>query len=214
VARGADAAKDQSYVLSMLGQDALGRVRFPVGSMTKAGVRARAAALDLRTATKPDSQEVCFVPAASTGRVQFLSRRIPMTAGRVVDTAGTEIGTVPAVEAVTVGQRRGLALSGAAVGGQRRYVLSVDAPTATVTVGGEADLLVEDTALGGFAWSSAPVQGPVLGQCSAHGPADAAELAPDGLRWSQPRRRVAPGQTVAFYDPEAPDQVLGSAIAV
>ena len=59
--RGADPAKDQSYVLSMLGQDALSRVVFPVGDMTKDDVRAHAARLGLRTAAKPDSQDVCFI---------------------------------------------------------------------------------------------------------------------------------------------------------
>ena len=59
--RGADAAKDQSYVLSMLGQDALCRVEFPVGDMTKDEVRAHAHRLGLRTAAKPDSQDVCFI---------------------------------------------------------------------------------------------------------------------------------------------------------
>src|SRR5579875_2409335 len=59
--RGADRAKDQSYVLHMLGQDQLGRLLLPVGDMTKAEVRARAAAAGLRTAAKPDSQDVCFI---------------------------------------------------------------------------------------------------------------------------------------------------------
>ena len=69
--RGADAAKDQSYVLSMLGQDALARVVFPVGDMTKDEVRAHAARSGLRTAAKPDSQDVCFIGSAE-GRHGFL----------------------------------------------------------------------------------------------------------------------------------------------
>ncbi|HEY2214544.1 MAG TPA: asparagine synthase-related protein, partial [Acidimicrobiales bacterium] len=59
--RGADADKDQSYVLSMLGQGELARVTFPVGEMTKAEVRVHATRLGLRTADKPDSQDVCFI---------------------------------------------------------------------------------------------------------------------------------------------------------
>ena len=85
--RGADPAKDQSYVLSMLDQSALGRVVFPVGDMTKDAVRAHAARLGLRTADKPDSQDVCFITSIE-GRAGFLAERLPFHAGEVVDTAG------------------------------------------------------------------------------------------------------------------------------
>ena len=71
VARGADAAKDQSYVVHMLDQATLARVRFPVGHLTKADVRAEAARLGLATADKPDSQDVCFITATG-GREAFL----------------------------------------------------------------------------------------------------------------------------------------------
>lgn len=214
LARGADQAKDQSYVLSMLDQGALARVRFPVGAMAKADVRALAAEHGLATAAKPDSQEVCFIPAAAGGRRRFLEARTTLTPGRVVDGEGREVGRVPAVEAVTVGQRRGLGLAG---GGPRRFAVDVDVATATVTVGRAADLLVERTSLRALAWadpSGAPADGAtVLAQCSAHGEARPARLRGGVLGWDEPRRRVAPGQAVALYDPAAPDQVLGSATA-
>lgn len=214
LARGADQAKDQSYVLSMLDQGALARVRFPVGAMAKADVRALAAEHGLATAAKPDSQEVCFIPAAAGGRRRFLEARTTLTPGRVVDGEGRSVGRVPAVEAVTVGQRRGLGLAG---GGPRRFAVDVDVATATVTVGRAADLLVERTSLRALAWadpSGAPADGAtVLAQCSAHGEARPARLRGGVLGWDEPRRRVAPGQAVALYDPAAPDQVLGSATA-
>ena len=106
VGRGADRAKDQSYVLAGLDHERLARVVFPVGGLTKAEVRTQAASLDLRTASKPDSQDVCFITRAD-GRSRFLGRRLALTPGRVVDTAGATVGTVEAVETVTVGQRRG-----------------------------------------------------------------------------------------------------------
>src|SRR5207237_1087366 len=86
--RGADGMKDQSYVLYVLGQEQLARCRFPVGELTKAEVRRRAAALGLRTAAEPDSVEVCFV-TASGGRPALLGSRIALhrasaTAGGVV----------------------------------------------------------------------------------------------------------------------------------
>ncbi len=207
IARGADEAKDQSYVLHMLDQAALARVLLPVGSMTKAEVRARAAELGLRTAAKPDSQDVCFI-SASAGRRAFLEDRLDLTPGRVVDTEGTEVGRVDAVELVTVGQRRGLGLPGR--GREPRFAVAVDAGTATVTVGRREDLLDTELALTDLVWADGPVRGPVLAQCSAHGEVRTGVLDGDVLRWDRPQPRVAPGQSVAFY---TGDEVLGGAIA-
>jgi tRNA-specific 2-thiouridylase len=105
--RAKDPAKDQSYVLYMLGQDQLSRVRLPVGHLTKDEVRRVAAELGLRTAGKPDSQDVCFIPREG-GRQAFLGQRIDLRPGQVLDGSGAAIGSVPAVELVTIGQRRGL----------------------------------------------------------------------------------------------------------
>lgn len=192
IARGADAAKDQSYVLHMLDQDRLARTLLPVGTMTKAAVRAEAARLGLRTATKPDSQDVCFITKTS-GRASFLGDRIPLRSGRVVDGTGAEVGAVDAVELVTLGQRKGLGLAG---GGAPRYVTDVDVASATVTVGARQDLLVAMQAATDLRWSGAPVGGEVLVQCSAHGEAHPAVIeasdGPDGgvvVRWRSPQRR-------------------------
>ena len=122
--RGADAAKDQSYVVHMLDQHALSRTLFPVGSIDKAEVRRLAESLGLRTAAKPDSQDVCFITSTG-GRETFLGDRIPFRPGRVVDTDGADLGVVDAVEMITVGQRRGIGLPG---GGPKRYVVDVDVP--------------------------------------------------------------------------------------
>ncbi|HUR18371.1 MAG TPA: tRNA 2-thiouridine(34) synthase MnmA [Acidimicrobiales bacterium] len=210
--RGADRAKDQSYVLSMLGQSELSRVRLPVGELTKADVRERAGALGLRTAAKAESQDVCFITATG-GREAFLGERIELRPGRVIDAAtGREVGEVPAVELVTVGQRRGIAGAGA---GRRRYAIAVDARTRTVLAGGEADLLTDALAVSdaGWSWTDEPVPAgtAVSAQVSAHGkPRSAVMDVGGGVRWQAPENRVAPGQTVAVY---AKDLVLGSAIA-
>ena len=94
----------------------------PVGDLTKDEVRHRAAALGLRTAGKPDSQDVCFITSRG-GRHGFVGTRVPLHAGTVVDTSGRRLGVVPAVELVTVGQRKGVGLPG---GGPARYVVDVD----------------------------------------------------------------------------------------
>jgi tRNA-specific 2-thiouridylase len=209
--RGADRDKDQSYVLSVLGQHQLARTLFPVGHLTKAEVRARAAQLGLRTAAKPDSQDVCFI-SSTGGRDAFLRERMPLHAARVVDaSSGDEVGSVDAVELVTVGQRRGL--GGGGSGGQgRRYALSVDPATSTVVVGSGTDLLTGDTPLGDMSWVDAelPSGSEVLAQVSAHGRAVPATFEGEWLRWSEPQRRVARGQTVALYDG---DSVLGAGLA-
>jgi tRNA-specific 2-thiouridylase len=209
--RGADAAKDQSYVLHMLGQEQLARTLLPVGDLTKADVRAHAARLGLRTATKPDSQEVCFIPSPrSGGREAFLRDRMELCPGRVVDTAGNVIGEVGAIALVTVGQRRGL--GAVSSDGTRRFAIDVDTTAATVTVGTEADLHVDTTALAGTTWTHTPVAGDVLAQTSAHGAAQRATFDPstETLTWHAPHRRVAPGQSVVLYDG---DDVLGGGVA-
>ena len=201
VARGADGAKDQSYVLHPLDQAGLARTLLPVGHLTKDEVRARAVELGLRTAAKPDSQDLCFVPSVE-GRAAFLARRVPLHPGRLVDADGDVVGEVPAVELVTVGQRRGLGLAGGTAG---RFAVDVDVEARTVRVGDVDDLLVATTSVVGLGWSAGPVSGPVLAQCSAHGRARPAEVVPAGdgtaeVRWAEPVRRVAPGQAVVLYD--------------
>jgi tRNA-specific 2-thiouridylase len=207
VGRGADRPKDQSYVVHMLGPAALARVRFPVGVRTKADVRAMAAALGLRTADKPDSQEVCFITTGG-GREAFLASRIPFTPGVVVDTGGRTVGHVDAVELVTLGQRRGVTGGG----GERRYVVAVDRESATITVGSGADLLTGELPLRDLQWVADPEDGSVLVQCSAHGPARPAVIDGATVRWAEPQRRVAPGQSVVVYD-SADELVLGGGIA-
>jgi tRNA-specific 2-thiouridylase len=206
--RGVDRAKDQSYVLHVLGPDARRRVLLPVGELTKAEVRDRAAALALRTAAKPDSQEVCFIPGAAGGRRRFLAERVPLTPGRVVDTGGAVVGSVAAVELVTVGQRRGLGLAA----GEPRYAVDVDVGAATVTVGSAADLRVEVVPVARTSWVDGEPSGAVEAQCSAHGEAHRAEWDPatSSVRFAEPVRRVAPGQSVVLY---RGDEVLGGGIA-
>ena len=204
--RGADGAKDQSYVLHMLGQAELARVLLPVGAMVKDDARRLAGELGLRTAAKPDSQDVCFITSTG-GRQEFLRERLPLHAGRVVDRDGRDVGTVPAVELVTIGQRKGLGLGGSPT---PRYAVAVDVAARTVTVGAEDDLLTRSLVVERMTWVDAPVAGEVEVQYSAHGAARAATFADGVVRWSRPQRRVAPGQSVVLY---RGDEVLGGGVA-
>ena len=211
--RGHDAKKDQSYVVHMLGQSQLAKTMFPVGGMDKSEVRARAAEIDLRTADKPDSQDVCFITSTG-GRTAFLGDRIPFRTGTVVDTAGHHVGDVEAVEMVTIGQRKGLGLPG---GGPKRYVVDVDVPAQRVVVGNSADLLRTEMGVERVTWVADEVTGPVRVQCSAHGATRLAHIEPSGtdvsVRWDEPQPRVAPGQSIVFYD-DADTRVLGGGICV
>ncbi|MEY2430874.1 MAG: tRNA-uridine 2-sulfurtransferase [Acidimicrobiaceae bacterium] len=209
VARGADPAKDQSYVLYMLSQSQLQQTLLPVGEMTKDAVRSMAAQLGLPTAVKPDSQDVCFI-TSSIGRSGFLDSRVRFTPGRVVDGAtGGEVGRVDAVELVTVGQRKGVGLSGG--DGSPRYVTDVDVTGATITVGTERDLLDDHVVLADVVWADRPMTGQVVAQCSAHGAVHAGsfDAATSTLTWDEPRRRVAPGQAIVLYDG---DEVVGGGL--
>ncbi|MDH3705394.1 MAG: tRNA 2-thiouridine(34) synthase MnmA [Acidimicrobiia bacterium] len=206
IGRGADPAKDQSYVLYMLDQAQLACLELPIGHLAKDEVRAEAARLGLRTAHKPDSQDVCFITATG-GRSAFLGERVELTPGRVVDGTGAEVGRVDAVQLVTIGQRKGLRTAG---GGAARYVTSVDLATSTITVGSRRDLLDDHTTLHELQWAHGPVTGPVTAQVSAHGRADHAHITGDRVRWDEPHQRVAPGQSVVLY---RDDVVLGGGIA-
>jgi len=214
VARGADPAKDQSYVVHMLPQRELARTLFPIGHMTKTQVREKATALGLRTAAKPDSQDVCFITDGG-GRVAFLGSRIPFRSAQVVDAVdGSALGEVDALEMVTLGQRRGIGLAG---GGPKRYVVGIDHASATVTVGDESLLLCDSIAVRNVVWAHQPVVGAMAVQCSAHGAAQSGHLAQAGdqivVTWDSAQRRVAPGQSVVFYD-ASNTYVLGGGIAV
>jgi tRNA-specific 2-thiouridylase len=204
--RGADPAKDQSYVLYMLGQRQLARTRFPVGELTKADVRAYAARLGLRTADKSESMDVCFITRGH--RAEFIGARASTASGPILDTAGAVVGSHDGIEHFTVGQRRGLGVAA----GARRYVVDVNATTAAVTIGTRADLLRDEIALRDLAFvGAAPGPVPLLAQVRAHGEPVAARLARSRVCFDRPQPRVAPGQVVVLYADAA---VVGGGIAV
>jgi tRNA-specific 2-thiouridylase len=131
--RAADSNKDQSYFLFNLGQRELRRTLFPLGSMTKAEVRARARALGLVNADKSESQEICFVPDGNYAA--FVARNLPETAirsGRIIDAAGRTLAAHSGIHRFTVGQRRGLGIAA----GEPLYVRNIDATTGDITVSG------------------------------------------------------------------------------
>ena len=131
LARAADPRKDQTYMLSALRPEALARVRFPLGGLTKPEVRAIARKAGLPVAEKRDSQDLCFL--AGTTRERFLARHggAHERPGEVVDTAGHVLGSHAGHRRYTVGQRRGLGVAA----GEPLFVLSTDPRENRVVVG-------------------------------------------------------------------------------
>ena len=207
LARGSDLAKDQSYVLYMHSEQDLSLLEFPVGQMKKTEVRELANELGLRSASKPDSQDVCFI-TASEGRGAFLSDRLDLHVGEVVDVNGNNLGSVDAVELVTIGQRKGLKLGGNV---NRTYAVEVDVPARRVVAGSARELLSDTIELRDHIWVGQEQVGPIEVQTSAHGDPAPAFLDSDGsVHWTEARRKVAPGQAVVFY---LADVVVGGAPA-
>jgi tRNA-specific 2-thiouridylase len=212
--RGKDTAKDQSYVLAMLREPELARCTFPVGELTKSEVRAEAARRGLRTAAKPDSEDVCFIASRTTpgARAAFLGGRIPLHRAAVVERAtGAEVGSVAAAELVTIGQRRGLGIEAPRSVAMRQYALEVDVDRRRVYVGRADELLVSEVLLEQVTAVHEPLPfgTEVLVQVSAHAAVRAAVVTEHGIRYRRPERAVAPGQTVAIY---LDDEVVGSGI--
>ncbi|MFC3688231.1 tRNA 2-thiouridine(34) synthase MnmA [Aquipuribacter hungaricus] len=210
--RAADAAKDQSYVLASVPAQRLAHVVLPLGSEpSKAGLRAEAADRGLSVAGKPDSHDICFVPDGDTAA--WLTRRLGDAPGPVVDRDGTEVGRHDGTHRFTVGQRRGLRLDRPAADGAPRYVLSISPVERTVTVGGAADLLVDEVVGQDPVWHrTAPAAGAAVHvQVRAHAAPVPAQVHADGdrvvLRPVDRLPAVAAGQTVAVYDG---DRVLGA----
>jgi tRNA-specific 2-thiouridylase len=201
--RAADASRDQSYFLYRTTEEQLSFVRFPLGGMEKRDVRALASELGLIVAGKPDSQDICFVPDGDYARVVEKLRVNAAAPGEIVDQSGKVIGAHPGVIHFTVGQRKGLGLSG---NEEPLFVLKLDAKNARVVVGPREALRIRNIALRDVNWL---------------GPANAAFECAVKVRSTRPpvaarvtplagnaadvellgiEEAVAPGQACVFYD--------------
>lgn len=204
--RAVDVDKDQSYVLAVIEQWQLAHCIFPLGDTVKADVRAEAEARGLRTAKKPDSHDICFIPDGNTGK--FLVDRLGDQPGSIVDvTSGREVGQHRGTFTVTIGQRRGLDLRIPGEDGRPRYVVDVDPKTKTVLVGPAEQLDVIGLRADDVIWA-----GPQLGeewrgvhaQVRAHHQAVPARARfVDGqihVELHEAIRGLANGQSVVLYD--------------
>lgn len=212
--RARDPRKDQSYFLYNLTQTQLARTRFPVGGMTKEQVRERAAALGLKVATKPDSQEICFAPGDYR---TFLKERCGdrLQPGTIKDVAGRVLGRHQGLGMYTVGQRSGLGIGGDGP----YYVIRLEPETNDVVVGKPDELMSREFIAerpNFVAWDRLTEERPSWVMVRYRQAAALADLAPldDGrirVRWREPQRMASPGQAAVFYDASDPDLVVGGA---
>jgi tRNA-specific 2-thiouridylase len=203
LARGHDVLKDQSYFLYRLTPAQLEHVLFPVGEMDKAAVRAFAERLGLPVAEKRESQEACFAPE---GPVSALERRAPaaLRPGDIVDESGTVLGTHAGIGRYTIGQRKGLGLSGGPW-----FVVAIDAGANRVVVGPQGSDRVSTVDAEDVVWrgeAEALVDAQVRYRATPVAARVTAEEDQLRLELSEPVAGVAPGQAVVCY---RQDRVLG-----
>ncbi|QYE34435.1 tRNA 2-thiouridine(34) synthase MnmA [Polymorphobacter sp. PAMC 29334] len=209
--RGIDPAKDQSYFLYATTREQLDYLRFPLGGLTKAEVRAHAVRLGLSVAAKPDSQDICFVPGGDYASVVRRVRPEADAPGDIVDRAGRVLGRHAGIVGYTIGQRRGLELGGLP---EPLYVVGIDAPRREVIVGPRAALAVSGVTLADFNWlgdraaddaSDEHVAVKVRSMATAAGAVLTGGTTPL-LTFDDPEFGVAPGQAAVIY---AGSRVLG-----
>ncbi|HMB71359.1 MAG TPA: tRNA methyl transferase PRC-barrel domain-containing protein, partial [bacterium] len=209
IRRAADAAKDQSYMLWGVPAGDLEHARFPLGDLTKEETRRLATDLELETAERPDSQEICFVPDGDYGAVleeRAESPELPaaLRPGDIVTQEGRVVGRHGGVARYTVGQRRGLGIAL----GEPAYVTRLDVETNRVIVGREEDLLCKEARLRRVRWpEDAGDEIRVRVQLrSRHRAAEAIvrRTVGDAARvdFREAQRAVTPGQSAVFYDGE------------
>ncbi|MBE5054539.1 tRNA 2-thiouridine(34) synthase MnmA [Pseudoflavonifractor sp. DSM 107456] len=202
-------ANDQSYMLSRLPQDILRRVVFPLGEYEKREVRALAGEAALAVAEKPDSMEICFIPDGDYAA--WLDRRgNTPPPGDFVDREGCVLGRHKGIHHYTLGQRRGLGVSGP----HRYFVSAIRPETNEVVLSDGTDLHADRTRCTDLNWIA--IEG-LEGEraCTVrlrHSKVETpAILCPDGdaveIRMLTPARAPTPGQLAVFYDG---DIVLGS----
>ncbi len=201
---GVDGSKDQSYALYSLGQEQLAMALLPLGELRKAEVRRRARELGLPAADRPESQELCFI--VNGDYPAFVRRLLPGAAGRgpIVDSAGRHLGTHRGIACYTIGQRRGLGLSGRR---EALYVADIDPRTNTVVVGHERELYRKQVTVGAANYVGCVNPDRPL---RLHGklrykmaPQSCVVHAEDEIlraEFDTPQRAVTPGQAAVFYD--------------
>ena len=220
--RGLDSHKDQSYFLYDLPQEVLGRLVFPLGELTKADTRTEAALRGLRTAEKPESQDLCLADHHGSMRA-FLDAHLPPRPGEIVLRDGTVVGHHSGIQHYTIGQRKGLGVAWR----EPLHVVWLDSAKNRVVVAPRREAARADCVVGAVNWLSTPPPEqplPVQVQVRYRSSPEPAWLTPlpataadqeSGrpyrvkLEFDEPQFSITPGQAAVFY---AEDVVLGGGL--
>jgi tRNA-uridine 2-sulfurtransferase len=199
-----DPQKDQSYFLFTMRKEDLPRTLFPVGGLEKDQVRELARKLDLmHVASKPDSQEICFVQNRSYK--DFIEERVApslLKPGRMIDPQGKELGTHNGLHQFTIGQRKGLGVQSL----DPLYVLEIRS-NGDVVVGPEKYLFRKSAVVAGMHWIVPPQLGTnqtmdaKIRYRAKESPVEVSPLV-DGrieVRFLEPQRAITPGQALVLY---------------
>ncbi len=220
--RGLDTRKDQSYFLYDLPQQALAHLVFPLGELTKGDTRAEAERHGLRTAHKPESQDLCLADHHGSMKA-FLDAYLPPRQGQIVMSDGRVVGQHDGIEHFTIGQRKGLGVAWS----EPLHVVRLDGAMNQVVVAPRAEAARADALVGAVNWvSMAPPQQPLEVEVQVRyrsGP-ERALLTPlpatdaDGaagrphrcrLEFREEQFSITPGQAAVFY---AGEIVLGGGL--
>ncbi len=211
--RAVDQRKDQSYFLYDLTQEHLAHTVFPLGELTKDQTRSIAADLNLHTAEKPESQDLCLVEAHGSMR-DFLAQYIPPQAGEIVNQSGQVLGYHEGIHNYTIGQRKGIGIAAA----EPLYVVALDTERNQVIVGPRHQAEQAECLVSRVNWVSiGPTSEPFIAQVQVRYQTKAipATITPLGdssqvkIIFSEPQFGVTPGQAAVWY---AGDRVLGGGI--
>lgn len=210
--RGLDDRKDQSYFLYDLPQEALGRLVFPLGELTKADTRLEARRHGLRTAAKPESQDLCLADHHGSMKA-FLDAHLPPRQGEIVLADGTVVGEHDGIEHFTIGQRKGLGVAWS----EPLHVVRLDGALNRVVVAPRREAARSGCEVGAVNWvSMAPPEQPVevgvqVRYRSGPEPARLTPLPPTDadlaagrphrvrLAFAEPQFSITPGQAAVFY---------------
>jgi tRNA-specific 2-thiouridylase len=211
--RAVDRSKDQSYFLYDLPQALLAGCMFPLGEIPKTETRRIAAEYNLKTAEKPESQDLCLVEAHGSMQ-EFLEQYILQQKGDIVDLEGNVLGQHDGVHRYTIGQRRGIGVAAA----EPLYVVALDPGRNQVIVGNRASATQPDCWVQRVNWASiAPPSVPIRAEVQIRyrtRPVPVTVLPENGgdrvkLVFEQPQFGVTPGQAAVWYDG---DRVLGGGV--
>lgn len=210
IQKSATARKDQTYALYNLTQDQLSKTLMPVGEFTKEEIRVMAEKIDLDVASKPDSQEICFVPDDDYAKFIKEETGKEMPKGNFVDLEGNILGEHKGIIHYTVGQRKGLGLNL----GKPGFVVDIRPKTNEVVIGDNADVFGKVLTANRLTFMTVPfIEGEVRTKAKirySHKEADCTirMMGDDTLEcvFDEPQRAITPGQAIVFYDG---DYVLG-----